>query len=614
MSERNLEQQSTTSRPANQQDSGGSPQAATQSRRDGMSLSQYLGTLSDQEKMLTPKGMYAAAVADSMNRPVISVKAVAYRLGLQSQADEYELARKYPNGYMSPQQYIEEKAAGFARSFVDAYREKRGEVPPQIEAFALAEAQRQAARGDDVAGVLAGTLKTNNKGINFLAKELRGMVAMHSPGGEFASFGHRTASEDAQARKEYGRDAEFRLTPEGKQNHEALRVSELWSAQDENYAPATPFAQLQRGLAPILAYPYNAITGAATYAAQNPVSTFLNPASAFSGNSNRNVGEPWDEMAMISRPDGKLEYAAHMYGRSATSDNNVYDPEGRARYARYDMSGSPVGLVTATNENQSFPFAWWKQNVGFPFAEVANYIGNREAGGDSNYGRNIAELRRAVNRITPVVPDGVDPNAVRRAGDKLTHATHAQTGYASAVLGPKVADAANAVGIPAHRMYLSPAAQTFVETPTEMFGDLGNALMSVALPVTGGLIGAAKGGMAGGLKAAAKMGGVAASRSAAATAGRFIDDVTEEQIEGGALNTAVQGFGDYFAPEKTNMLMGNRDPNSKGFDEAVHAESAKQRGAQMEAAQEYGKAIGRKPVPFDTKPVKSFLPYMLLGR
>jgi hypothetical protein len=352
-------------------------------------------------------------------------------------------------------------------------------------------------------------------------------------------------------------------------------------------------AQVQRGLAPIFAAPYNALTG----------------------NSNRNVGEPWDEMAMISRPGGKLEYAAHLYSRAGSGDpSSVYTPEGRAKYGRYDVSGNPVGLVNATSESQSYPMGWWKQNVGYPITEIANYIGNE---GDQNSQSNIRELRTATNRITPVIPDGVDAEKVRAASGKLNNATARQTGFASAYAGPKVADAYNATlgGVtgPTPRTYLSPFAQTAIETPGEMAGDLSNVAMNTLIPMGGGIMGAAKGGVRGGIKGAATGGAVSGIRSLANRARSVADDVVEEQVEGGGLNSAIGSIADYISPEKTNLLMGRADPNAPGFDKQVMDESTNQRFNQMQAGQEWADAIGRKPQPY-TPPPKTMLPTMLLSR
>lgn len=599
LNRQSIPRQSATSQPARQDQGYGNaksflPEEVTP-RRSGMTLSEYLGGLSDQEKMLSPKGMYAAAVDQSLDLPVISVSAVADKLGLGSQAEQYEFAQAYPNGYMSPRQYVAERAAATERNFLRRYQSQNPDapIPPGVARLASGLAQSQASRMEDVAGVLAGTLKTNDPATKRMAGELRATVAAHAPGGQFANFGQRTVSEGDQMRQEYGPQAEFMLTKDGAQNHQALRTTELWSAQDENYLPAGTMAQVQRGLAPLFAYPYNAVTG----------------------NSNENAGEPWDEMRMIAEPDGKLQYAATMFARGANDPTQqgpvpVYDPEGRARYSQYDLSGSPAALATATATNQSFPFASWKQNVGYPIMEIGNSIGNRLAGGDTNYDTNIRELRNYVNRITPEVPDGVDPAKLQAAGQKVNDATTALTGYTSAYAGPKFADAYNQTfgqfTDPMKRTYLSPAAQTVIETPGEMLGDLGNAVANTVFPVGAGVFGAARGG--------ATAGALGMARSAAKAPLRFVDDFGEEQYEGAGMNAAIGSIADYISPEKNNLLMGSADPNAPGFDQAVERESIAKRADQLSGAAEYGQLINRKPSPVDSKPVKSFLPTMLLSR
>lgn len=558
--------------------------------KQGAGLSQYLSAL-DDEGAKQPRGMYAQAVNQSLDRPVISAQAAAQVLGHMPQADE--------GGYITPRQFLQEKANAVGIRFLKDFEKNGRPAPDSVKAMAANFAEKAAMQSDDIAGYLAGTLTTTSPDVLKAANQLRTLVASHSPNGPMAAQAHRTGSEDAALRQQYGNNAEFMLTDNGRRNHDAQRVSDLWSAQDENYMPASGMAQVQRAVAPIFAYPYNAVTG----------------------NSNRLAGEPWDEFAMINRPDGKLEYATHHYNRASADEGkqgpvNVYTPEGRSKYGAYDLSGNPMGLVNATSEKQSFPMAFYRQNVGYPIMEAGTHIGNYQAGGDSNHLDNIRDLRQAYNRITPVMPDHMQPDEFHRLGTAVNASTTALTGMPSAVLGPKYADTYNAtvgkVAGPMERTYLSPAAQSFVETPLEMGADPSNMIVNFAAPVVSGAKSAVMGAATGGARKAITSGGGNMIRSFAKAPARFMDDVVDETlVEGPAINAATSSLGDYFKPENDNLLMGKADPNAPGFDQKVEEASTDARQRQMEAAQEYGRLMGKKPSPYRETSASTNIPWLL---
>lgn len=569
--------------------------------REGMTLSEYLAAQAEDR---SPRTNYARSVSDSLDRPVISTQAAAGLLGYTPEQGDY------PTGYMTPREFLAEKAAMPARQLIEKVQTSTGTVPPWAEAMAQMIEEQALAQTEDVAGVLAGTLKSTEKGVVSAANELRQLVTAHGPNGPLAAPASRTESEDAAVRSQYGGSAEYMLTGAGKKNHEAQRVAELWSAQDEGYAPASTFSQVQRALAPVFAYPYNAVTG----------------------NSNRLVEEPWDEMAMISRPDGKLEYAASVYARGAGDEAkegpvSVYTPEGRAKQGIYDPSSNPMGLVNALNENQSFAPGWMRQNVGDRMLEAGNEIGNYLGGGDSNMIANLRGLRQAYNRITPVRPDHIPEDTFQRLGQQAKGATTELRGWASAKLGPQLSDLENATlqramqigtmgqfGGDKGRSYLSPAASAVVETPGEMLADPTNLMFNAAAPLVGAAKGGINGAIRGGVRSAALGAGDDMIRSFAKAPTRMMDDFVDESVvEGPALNAATSSFGDYFRPEQENLLMGKADPNAPGFDARVEQKAIDARQRQMEAASEYGQLMGQKPAPY-TAPTKSWLPAMLLSR
>lgn len=541
-----------------------------ESTRSGQPLSVFLDSLSDQEAAMTPRGMYATAVQDSMTAPVISVQAAAQVLGYQPPTE------RYPDGYLSPMDFVREQSLQQSRAMFEQ-RRKAGPFPPGAEEAFVQWSQQQADKqADSVAGVLAGTYTTRNPAINQTAGQLRQLVAMHTPNQEFAKFGGRTASEDKQARQQYGSDAEWRLTEGGQKNYDAQRVAELWSATQEDYQPASTMAQVARAVGGSAAKAYNALV----------------PASI------PKAGQALTDMGMINKPDGKYEYAARIYARAGQNPGNVYTEEGLPKYATVDPT-TPAGLGAATSLNQSFPLAAWYQQVGGPIREVANYLGNDREYGDPNMVRNLRELRAGFNRVTPVVPDGVEPQAFQQMGQKLAGADQRLSGWTSAYAGPKFADAYNAtlgkLTGPTKRTYLSPFAQTMAEIPAEIVGDPINAAFNVALPAVSGVKGMITGGIAGGARQAAMQGGGNLIRQLATIPKRSLDDMVEENVEGIGFGSAIDGITSYFSPEKKNLLMGEADPNDPNYDRKLEEASVQARTEQMDAAREFGEAVGRKP-------------------
>jgi hypothetical protein len=540
-----------------------------ESTRSGQPLSQYLGSLSEQDAAMTPRGMYATAVQDSMTAPVISVSAAAQVLGDESVSDRYQ------GGYLSPMDFAREQSLQESRALFEQ-RKAAGPFPPGAEEAFVQWSQQQAdRRADSVAGVLAGTYATRNPAINQTAGQLRQLVAMHTPNQEFAQFGGRTAAEDKQARQQYGSDAEWRLTEGGQKNYDAQRVAELWSATQDDYTPASTMSQVARAVGGGVTKAYDAMV----------------PGSI------PKAGQAWKEMGMINQPDGKYEYAARLYDRGAQHPGNVYTAEGLPKYGTVDPT-TAAGLGNATALNQSFPLAAWYQQVGAPIREVANWMGNDREYGDPNMVRNLRELRAGFNRVTPVVPDGVDPQAFQTMGQKLSGADQRLSGWTSAYGGPAFADAYNAtlgkVTGQMDRTYLSPFAQTMAEIPAEIVGDPVNAAFNVVLPVASGIKGAITGGIAGGARQAAMQGGGSLIRKLASAPKRSLDDIIEENVEGLGFGSAVAGIQSYFSPEKKNLLMGEADPNDPGYDKKLEEASVQARTEQMDAAREYGDAVGRK--------------------
>ena len=522
-------------------------------RREGLTLSEHLEQLPTENAHildgLSPVDRYAQAVNDSLDQPVISIDSMVGTVG----SDAAALSEKYPGGFLTPRQYMEERGLGLD--------------------------------SDDVGGVLAGTLRTNDENIRGMAEEVRAIVQANSPEGQFAKLGGRPDQEQQALEAQYGSDARFFLTPEGEQNHKALRVAELWRATGEDYIPASGMSQALRAVGGVTGPLWNIATG----------------------RPNEHIGQPWDEAATVASPDGKYRYAVDMYGRANLDANrfpsghaSVFTPSGLPRYTKYD---GVEGFNQFASRNQDFAPAYVKQYATQTVADIGNRLGNWLAGGDPNYANNASEIRTAYNRTVPRVPDGMAPADVQAIGSDLRQADDERSGYNSALLGPAVADAynatiGNAFNSPMQRTYLSPAANTLVGLPEEMVTDFGNIATNFAAgPILGGLYSAATSLPRQAAMQAAKAGGQHMIRSLIAAPTRFADDTIGEAAEDVPTHKALGGsVSSYLQPERDNMLMGDENPNASGYWQKFEDKDVESRTRAFDAAARWGALKNRSPI------------------
>lgn len=539
---------------------------------------------------------YYAAVTDAMQQPVISVRAAAEMAAARAGMPEDSLTQAagmmaqsmadlYPDGYMSPADYLREINV---QPYLLAAR-ARG-LPDEIVQSQLALIEEGAARQAQAVADQIGQ-KSYDPSVEPAVGLIREAVMDHAPKGRFASYGSRTASENAAvADAPFIEDANYRMAPEGAQNHRALRAAELFSAGDEGYAPGTGFSQFARGVGGTFGPMINRIRG---------VSDTIDRRNA--------EGTAFDDMREIGSTYGNLGYAANLYNAAGQGDpQDVYAPDGTAKYYAYDPTN--VYGMGQSMYNTSFPMARMYNNTA-PVREVALHLGNESI---PDLAANLRRLRRESLAITPVVPDGFDPQQHREMGERLEGADTKMEGYLSAQYGPKFADAANYLKrsplnaggdqTPAERTYMSPAFSTLLSIPGESLSDPVNLGFNLAVPGIGGAVtGGVRGNMIGGLKGMATgavrgmAGGVARSPT------RMLDDTVEEMVENNVIGPTTTGFLDFFSPEKDNLLMdgwavegkeGMRQgtPMDEGHDEEVERRHLDARQAQYETADAYGKA------------------------
>lgn len=518
--------------------------------REGLTLSEHLEQLPTENAhildALSPQDRYAQAVNNSLDRPVISIESASAMLGIGAE----ELSSRHASGFLSPRQYMEERGIG--------------------------------SLADDVGGFLAGTLRTNNPEISGIADEVRSVVQSNAPEGEFAKLGGRPQKEQESLEAKHGSDARFFLTPEGERSHDALRVAELWRATDENYLPASGMAQAMRAIGGVTAPIYNLVTG----------------------RGNKNIGQPWDEMATVASPGGKFRYAVDMYDRASPDKNrfpsghaSVFAPDGRPRYTKFD---GVEGFGQFTSRNQDFPMAAAKQYLTQRVGDWGNTIGNAMVGADANYWQNADEIRQSHNRTVPRVPEGMTANDVKEIGGGLRQADDEKTGWFSAYVGPLLSDAYNSTAgrltnSPAPRTYLSGAANTAISLPIEMLTDVDNLAINFGLgPIAGGAFRAAKTAAAAPLKSAATSGAKHMIRSLVKAPSKTLDDIGGEMAEDVPQQAALDGnVSSYFEPERHNMLTGGIDPDREDYWKEFQKADIGSRERAFDATTRWGKLRGR---------------------
>ena len=555
---------------------------------------------------------YSLATTDAFYDPVISTRAVAEQLAGNNAAPEavarWEegLRTHYPNGLMSMQQTMREMQ--LIASVKDA--KARGEFrTPEQKARVISAID--ATRADNslpdeelaVMKVLAGDDRNTDTPHAKMATQLRGLVDRHAPGGRYAEYGGRTQAEDSALHAKMGDNAYHNVTPQTRQNLEAQRVSELFSAGNEfnamtgnlGYMPDSQFAQVMRGVGGTFGPYVDAVRSLTT----EPGAFRLD-----------RLGEAHEDMAKMAQPDGKYGFAADVWERGqrergTPQDLNVFDADGRAKFLTHDPT-TPQGLASATSQNTSFPVARGYANLA-PIREAATNLGWKMGGGNTS-AEGIRQMRHMGNATQQVTPEGMSPEEASMNFSKLDNADRAMDGWISASHGPGFADAYNSTigsltGDKMPRSYASPFFTSILETPGEMLGDPTNLAMNLATgPIGGAVMGAAGAGarmvptsLARPMFTEMAVGaGKGALRGAGRMAVRYGDDIVEEAgAENAMINGPMHGFASFFSPERDNLMMGTKDPNDKDYDSKFQQATGDALQARQDVSNAYEEARKR---------------------
>lgn len=392
-----------------------------------------------------------------------------------------------------------------------------------------------------------------------LAAIARDAVAQHAPNGQYAMYAGRTPEQAAEADAKYGRYADYQLTPEGQQNHRALRVAEFLSAADRDYSPATWDAQASRAVGFALPAAARGVQQLA-YGDARPWVAQGDMDTAGAGNA---LFDPLNEFATISQPGGKYAHAMDMYRRSAFpqegGEYSVYTSNDRPKYNAYSMMTLPG--KAAAYMSASYPLGYGG-NYLRNNAQPGQFIGNAmERGLGQAVDDNAAATRIRIhqNRITPRDLPGLTSEQSAKAGRLMLEHDGKADAFNSALAGPLLSDAMGTK----ERTYLSPGASGLVDVPGALVSDQTNLTMNAAFPAGGAVMSAIKAGAgAKTLIPALKQSALAGARSygagLAARVGAFGDDVVEE----GVIENSMFGLpqGGFFEGQKTNALMDDMDP------------------------------------------------------
>lgn len=401
-----------------------------------------------------------------------------------------------------------------------------------------------------------------------LAEAARYAVSQHTPQGKYALYAGRSPEAAAEADAKFGRYADYNLTPEGQQNHRALRAAEFLSAADHNYSPATVDAQVSRAVGFALPAAARGIQQLA-YGDARPWVAQGDRETAGAGNA---LMDPLNEFATMSQPGGKYSHALEMYKRSTFPEGggeySVYTSNDRPKFNAYSMMtlpGKAAGFMSA-----SYPIGYGA-NYLRNNAQPGQFIGNASVRGftqavDDNAA--ATRIRMAQNRITPRDLVGLSPEQSATAGKQMYEHDSKADAFNSAVAGPLLSDA---MGLK-ERTYLSPFMSGLVNVPGELVADPTNLAMNAALPFGGAAVSAAKAGMGAktlipALKKSALAGATSYATGLAGRVASFGDDVIEE----GGFENAMFGLpqGGYFQGQKTNELMGDIDPSEAAVQAVV---------------------------------------------
>ena len=543
-------------------------------------------TVSDADANTPGYRQWASFVPEVMDQKIISAKYVADQMGVS----EEDAAKALGGAYTSMNDMIETSLrTQFSRMGVDPY-------DPAVDKYVqerIRDTQRVMATGSGTAQHIE------------LAQQAMGAVQQHAPGGQYALQGGRTQEQAAEADAKYGSNyADFYLTPDGQQNHRALRAMEFLSAARKDYDPANAMSQASR------------LIGSAFEPAMRGIQQGLygnaRPFSSDAPGVERGSAllDPLMEFQQMNTPGGKFEYATQMLRRSAFpkegGEYSVYDAVDRPKYYTYSMMSGP-GKANAYL-SASYPVGWgsnWLTNN----RHLGTFIGNALEGGiedavDDN--RAAAAIRTNQNRVSPRQVPGLTMDQSRRSGDLMRDHDWDADSYASALLGPPLSRAMGS-----ETAYLSPFSSGAANILGDLVSDPTNIAMQAALPVGGAVMGGLKGAATRStlipkLASAAKGAGKGYLSGAASRAASLGDDAIEETGENAVFSLPMGGM---FSGQRDNHLMNDMSASQVTFGKVrdAYTESLGQRREATEELRRQAKerraaeatakkpALGRRP-------------------
>lgn len=531
---------------------------------------------SEEETKTAGYDRWARMAPEIMSEPVISAKYLADQLSpfFEGGVSE-ELAREAFGDRVSMNDFIEITSGAAMRSRFGEQSERYAQslaekgmaeelIGPMVEKHAEwmeddARKQIAAAKQSLITG------KGTKRQLKFAGLALEA-VSQHTPRGDYAQYAGRTPEQAAQADAQYGKSADFNLTPAGQQNYGAQRVMEFFSAGMPDYEPATAWGQAAR------------IAGGVLSPLQRGIQeVFMGGAKDVLDNKGNNVYlDPFKDVGRIATPGGQFDFAADLAERSKGA-TNIYDQQGRANFLM-NSALTPGGMGNAYI-NASYPIGYginalFGNKQWGDFAGIAMSQGIGPAVEDAATARAI---RTEGNRVTPRTIPGVSPEQMQQATRQMEKNDAGSDAYVSATLGPVLSDI---MGV--ERSYLSPVGSGFFNILGELGADPINVAYTLGGPAamaagstaknisyTGGktLFPPFKNAVIPHLKQGLQNYGKGVGKAVANLKGDIFDEGLMEPIQFGAPTVGLDAL---FQAQDSNALIDNfgngKAPNEEGYD------------------------------------------------
>jgi len=248
------------------------------------------------------------------------------------------------------------------------------------------------------------------------------------------------------------------------------------------------------------------------------------------------TGNRYANLMDRSAPRGRMAISSERYDLGRPKEDGkpyVVDADAFGRYDPQSFAGLRNVLGSA-----SFPISAAQQAFYPLLGDIGSQLTLQQGLGDTKPREFIGDTFTNQGRVAQIRPENVSPQQARETENWWDRWKGAKRDYYSANIGPKFADAYNAIPlpkVPMQRTYLSGAANDTANLP----GDISESVIQSGMTLIPGLVSAAKGAP---LTVAAKSVGYG-----------MADEMGENIYQSPMLDPA--NAGDYFRPAKDNSYI-----------------------------------------------------------